>query len=155
MTSYPNYSTMSDDELDQLSIDKFGWEIRIYLNNKWHEVYDSDNKLVWSGICYNQASTQIKPHQYWSPTHSDSNQAERYLFPKIFDKDITKRSTNIMITCETFKTDFIVRVQKFVGFSLPLKNLANIRCDNPDQINRTKTIACFQAFDKLNEVDGE
>lgn len=82
-------------------------------------------------------------HIIWRPTDKDSNQAERYLFPKleevIIGLDFVPYRKTIIITPYPDETNSQWKCPWSVMLS----------CEDFDQINRTKVIAVLEAWDKL------
>lgn len=74
----------------------------------------------------------------WNPTHKDSNQAERYLFPKLIERETY---INIIYGVDNYGLVMVTKTkQRIESVS-----------DGLDQINRTKVIACLEAMEKINE----
>jgi len=126
MVADTNYESLSDQELDRLSA------IKIMRG----DVFETKTGDVWKfhgiqGISVND----------WHPTDPNSNQCERYLFPKlgIFTICQYHRSRSSVFNVDIFNGDDYV---------------AKVMTDK-DQVNRTKTIACLMAFDKLNEASND
>lgn len=73
----------------------------------------------------------------WNPTHPDSNQAERYLYEKLLKSGCYPSMA--------YNADF---THDNVIWSTKTETLCKIRVDQK-QINRTKVIACLEAWEKL------
>ena len=120
-----DYNEMTDAELDQLSIeeilknayDERGGEVIAQLPNK-------------DGV--------LRPKR-WNPTHPDSNQAERYLFPKLSEKGLYVVMDYLMA---------FVGVRKLVFKELTIFQ----HWQTNTGMNRAKVIACLEAWDKKNEL---
>jgi len=119
MSANPKYSTMPDEELDQLSTERFD----IGVNN---------GMMACSGF-------QTK----WNPTHPNSNQVERYLFPKIMEFKNRIREFEVS------------PLLKRICIDIDVKGIYLTQWKNDEDINRIKTIFCLIIFDKLNEVEDE
>ena len=122
-----NYQEMTDAELDKRS----GYIVRNFVV-----------ETISGIVLYNKDSEDILSDHLtnWNPTHPDSNQAERYLFPKIieiihgFDIEHAIPEDSACFTLVISKNDY-----------------AQVHdCEDPDKINRTKVIACLEASEKLN-----
>ena len=109
-------------------------EADIYLENE-----KAQNPKWWEGY----EVVQSFYYKDWNPTEPDSNQCERYLFPKLREKgcwiDITYSSKSF--------NNFTIKI------SLPEKwRVKSNQGKDPDQINRTKVICFLEAMEKTNEI---
>jgi len=141
-----NYTEMTDSELDKLSVEMLGGKklsspADYYSTTEfWYRVHHNLKRGDWCTFGFNSNS------KIWNPTHPNSNQAERYLFPKFIEKGIR------------VKIDFRVIGPSGAYFiSLFHEDEDNETLDGPpdmtpfpEQINRTKVIACLEAWEKLN-----
>lgn len=118
-----NYESMTDQELDKLAavnIAGFEWMDRLH-------VKDAELNYIVDG-------------SEWHPTHPDSNQCERYLFPRLTGHSVTTTAHD--------DGSHSVKVQ-VDDFNLHYRDLCESSGAERDQLNRTKTIACLQAWEKL------
>jgi len=129
MTTPTDYSNMSDDELKQYAVETImGWRSTDMIGEG----------PSWISGYYPHIVIHM-PFDNWIPTDPDSNQIERYIFPKLIeineglDIDVGFDSSGHNITIDS-------------GLG---KCLADNFNDNLDQINRTKLIACLTSWDKL------
>jgi len=128
-----NFTDLTNEELDKLAAEMMEWyadEAGVY--------YDKQTR---KGVNFFTPNGDRFEVDRWNPTHPDSNQAERYLFPKLKEYEIYMdveflyqqvRATSIERNCP-------------INFILPVK------WEDPDQINRTKVIAALAAWEKINE----
>ena len=116
-----NYSTLTNDELDRVSAERFGIDVTTNV---------VDGPLFIDGDVLKF---------FWNPTHPDSNQCERYLFPPIED-------CHIGIVTQFRESCFNI-CMVFDGEDAVVQTTTEL-----DLINRTKTISCLMALDKLEEV---
>jgi len=86
----------------------------------------------------------------WNPTDPDSNQAERYLFPKLR----VEHGMTVKVTIDDW--DLQISIYKLVGggqrneFCYKQVEFKD-KHDTSPTINRTKVIACLKAMEKINE----
>ncbi len=114
-----NYQEMTDGDLDKLA----ATEIMGYL---WiHKGWNRD------GEWHIDSS--------WNPTHPDSNQAERYLFPKLIEKELNQ----ILVTLNPWD-GFMVQIGP-----MATGPISEQTCGDIEKANRAKVIACLEAWDKL------
>lgn len=132
-----NYEKLTNEELDRMSAEKFLKTKRIHKSPILENAFNV-------GFIDNGVNKHILD---WSPTHKDSNQAERYLFPKLiamsFHVNIEFRKY------EVFWINFNKKITREVGIPNNFIDI-EMNCMELDQINRTKTIACLYAFDRFN-----
>lgn len=110
-----NYNEMSDAELDVLAAQTFDLKQFLYGANEVVYGYDT-----------------------WRPCHPDSNQAERYLFPKLLDV------YNMKLSHDYHKDSFYILFKKN-----GCRVLSGQTASEPDQINRTKVVAALEAWHRL------
>jgi len=82
----------------------------------------------------------------WNPCHLDSNQCERYLFPKLHDEwceieEIRSRNN------PNFVWFYEITINYLDKWGVHRVELIS----QPENINRAKVIACLKVWDKLNE----
>jgi len=126
------YEDMDDDVLDRLSATRtMGW-----IQRKRGGFY--------SNYMHDETMKSIAFHQnLWHPTNPNANQCERYLFPKLIgDKSIVIETA---ITDTSFIIDITLHKQ---DKAIKLAQVNSLVQD----ANRTKTIACLKAWDKLEET---
>jgi hypothetical protein len=128
-----NYQDLPNEELDRLAAERFlskplgptsptYWEPAINggtIISLTHDPYDWDD---------------------FTPTHPDSNQAERYLFPKVFNE---KTGFRIVID---YKDNDDIDLEIFYADGDIFENWYT--CEN--NLNRCKIIASLEAWEKLN-----
>lgn len=86
----------------------------------------------------------------WHPTSPASNQAERYLFPKLIEKGLKIR---MFFQLDDFSAEIeqLQEVENGPDYWDEWVTIGYGRKHNPDQINRTKVIAWLKAMEKLDE----
>lgn len=117
-----NYNDKINEELDELSADRFG-RLESPHHTNWYVAHDSYGK------------PRLNVHgALWSPTDPTSNQVNRYLIPKIIEKNLMfdlMECSNIGNPRGISVKDVIQKVvSKFVLLS-----------------NRDKVISCLMALD--------
>ena len=75
-----DYSTMTNEELDVLTADRFGIDLRV----EHIRVLGEDRTMPIEFWYIDGKQTSMN----WNPTDSESNQVERYLFPKLREKGL-------------------------------------------------------------------
>lgn len=80
----------------------------------------------------------------WRPCHPDSNQVERYLFPKLL-KDV------VVINTKHTEEEFTIWIGVGVDEDDESVEVSG-SCKDPDQINRTKVECFLEAMEKTNET---
>ena len=124
MVTKTDYESMTDQELDRLSAERFCEIEGIFIH-------------------YGKEFNELMHKSKWHPTHPDSNQCERWLFPKLHGSGLT--ISLYLDDLSKTKICYSVLIEKYKIFSI------QIECYEFDKINRTKVIACLMAWDKLNE----
>jgi len=146
-----NYQDLTNEELNKLAAEMVGWIERLAKDTDygtgdqygrhfcWAEPYDGKYKYSFRFFTQCLDHETMLENEYWNPTHPDSNQAERYLFPALAKVNA--------ISCRSMLGDFCVTIALIGG------DMVGQCCsitENEDQINRTKVIACLEAMEKLN-----
>lgn len=125
-----NYNEMTNAELDRLSAEKFG------IVKKFKAEIISDSYMWPSDNTPNQVPI------FWNPTHPDSNQAERFLFKRLLE--------DVVVINTKYTEDQPLLI--WIGTAIDIDDEHEEICchtNDPDKINRTKTIACLEAWEKL------
>lgn len=126
-----DYSKMTDEELNDASAEMMGLVVvthYIDLAEKHQmDYYQLGDEVIGP----------VSMHIGWCPTNQLSNQAERYLFPKLSEK------------CRYVVVDYLMG---FVGVRKLVfrEEMSHHYWNGLNSINRTKTIACLEAWEKLN-----
>lgn len=124
------FQDMKDEELDKLAAEMFP---------EYHLAENVDGALcLWD-------DDDCIVHR-WHPTHPDSNQCERWLFPKLKAKGCRIDTFD----SNTFTFQIIIHLNMQELNSNTICKMSDTL--DPDQINRTKVIACLEAFSKLNQT---
>ena len=124
------YEDVTNKELDRLSANRSS--VRLYK----HE--GSGDYYLWEG--------EKISHDKWQPTDRDSNQCDRYLFPKLRhlpNADAIFSSLKIEVTYPLGQ-GCIVEINRLHAWSRLV-----MACDEDDEINRTKVITVLKAWDEL------
>lgn len=130
-----NYTTLTNEELDRMSAELV-----------------ADDKKDETVVCLAFSGVDVLVNGEWiigwHPTNPDSNQAERYLFPKLIENGF---HVNVEYRGYLPAWVNINRTNEIKGKID--ENFIDVEenAHKSDQINRTKTIACLMAWDKLNE----
>ena len=122
-----NYDELENEELDNLAAEMMGW--RLHDNNIWVEGTQAIVKFY---------------KDKWHPTHPDSNQCERYLFPKL-----ESMCPNKSITIQENRAGgmYSITIKKL---SSPMISVYfDIDSLDPDQINRTKVLAFLKVMEEI------
>lgn len=120
---------MSDEELNRISAERFC------------DSYEKEYSVQWAHFGEKTfAVNEYDEHSFdlWNPTSPDSNQAERYLFPKV------QKYVDIRISFDDDGYQIIVYEEN--GKKLFRNDYAK-----PDEINRTKVTAALMALDELGK----
>ena len=128
-----NYSKIGTDRLNLLAAEMLGAE-RCTLVGGEIDGYRFPDEI-------NEGCYSTYKEGWWNPTHPDSNQAERYLFPKLGD--------NIHIEFHWVNNHHVsIEVKKwcdkFQWMATGIYSESDL-----NKINRTKVIACLEAWEKL------
>ncbi len=140
-----NYQEMTDEELDKLA----GIEIMGYRWLDLKPIVNEDDDEDDGDILDNVSYTGLWDNEHgavygWRPCQASSTQAEMYLFPKIWAQGYMVR-----VDVEQWLKE--VLIWKGGDTDNPSNLLAEVECpcDDYSKINRTKTIACLMAWEKL------
>lgn len=128
-----DYEDMTNEELDRLSADKLG--ISVTTNEENGPLFIDGDVLQF----------------FWNPTHPNSNQAERYLFPKL------REVQNIEIQTLLMGPWFCIEIKNRHGIDSRIiagdhhDMLAMLETKDLDKgMEKLKTIACLMAWEKLD-----
>jgi hypothetical protein len=132
-----NYTNLSDPELDRLAAEKFS---NVFQDGVGQDVVNFDGRM------FEVRKGHFKDYPMWQPTHPESNQVERYLFPKLKDLHCFIDTHDDWMECYEIK---ILTWPKMEGEVVHPILLGKAGTTDQDQINRTKLIACLEAWEKL------
>lgn len=152
-----NYEALKNDELDKLAAVVMGFKyseeppVSSTIQRGKLEAGKEFASYSWpinpNGNVAERFLCDSMPVKDWHPTDPDSNQCERYLFPKLLDRgDI---SINYSID-----SIFYIEIEQFTTIGdgkLDIKTLVDLETGELDEINRAKTILCLKANDKIQE----
>ena len=129
-----NYDELENEEVDKLAAETLMGRPIVKIGGYFDHVYDSDDEFICA----------LKD---WRPTHKDSAQCERYLFPKLWEKNISTTIECCDVPYTGGKVWYQVRLIGIVdGKCLHI----NAQCrKDPDQINRIKTICWLKAMEEI------
>lgn len=146
-----NLESLSDKELDWLAFSMLEIHPKKTEYQLWkgdiHQLsfYEEAHKNIWMKDAMKRDPEYYKScrieevlfiPEKWNPTHKDSNQCERWLFPKLKGKARLDIIFNLDGTCAI---EVCGRSGYMFGFVVK----------DPDQINRTKTICCLKAMEEI------
>jgi len=140
-----NYQALTNDELDKLAAEMMGPTFFNYIS---HLSYNDGRAVIEVQVC------PTKDIFKWNPTDPDNNQVERYLFPKLKEDEWLNIETGYLgpfFGVEISRHHLIIERSAKGDVSDMLAEVEVNFKDNPNQINRTKLIACLEAWDKLEE----
>lgn len=145
-----NLESLSDKELDRLAAEMMCWEFHdkpaIHRLNK---PLKDQLRPIWITRDDRGFITEIMECKEWNPTHKDSNQCERWLFPKLTSV-LKTRKVSFRVETNLGPRGYFIEIH--IKFSNNYKLVAREDCQDPDQINRTKTICWLKSMKAMEEI---
>jgi len=140
-----NYESMSNEELDRLSAERF-----------YGGVFNQDENNIPKVASYHGQQVCIDGRWVeWRPTYRHSNQAEVYLFPKI-----TKMESEPILEGDKYESSVDIEMIyscdegfQIIIYDYERDNIYRIEPHfNQKQLNRSKVLVCLIALDYIEKV---
>lgn len=141
-----NFKDLPDKEIDRLAGEMMTTKKLIDISD--HELYPQHYPYHWMFPCDGE-------YLKWNPTHKDSNQCERWLFPKVCEKAKYNYGNHLSVEQKDEGWSVELRLETDSDpteddpFSLPDAIWIRLDCKSFEEINHTKTICCLKAMEEI------